>query len=106
MVNEQDLGVLEVAGSGMYEVAGGGMCDYFFSWSFLFASPFSLRLVPDLFSLEGLQGVGLQPEILADRLLVKLSQPASKIETYSDKHFVNLYESWFRKALTSKSVKL
>eukprot|EP00983_Pelagomonas_calceolata_P009877 319794-Pelagomonas_calceolata.AAC.1 len=75
MVNEQDLGVLEVAGSGMYEVAG-------------------------------LQGVGLQPEILADRLLVKLSQPASKIETYSDKHFVNLYESWFRKALTSKSVKL
>eukprot|EP00983_Pelagomonas_calceolata_P123627 1161026-Pelagomonas_calceolata.AAC.9 len=33
---------------------------------------------------EGLQGVGLQPENLADRLLVKHSHPASKIETSSD----------------------
>ena len=36
---------------------------------------------------------GLQPETLADRLLVKQSQPASKIETNSDKNFENLYES-------------
>eukprot|EP00983_Pelagomonas_calceolata_P000118 3784-Pelagomonas_calceolata.AAC.1 len=31
--------------------------------------------------LQRLQGVGLRPEPLADRLLVKFSQPASKIET-------------------------
>ena len=55
--------------------------------------------------LQGLQGVGLQPENLADRLLVKHSQPASKIETNSDKNFENLHESWFRKALTSRSVR-
>jgi len=42
---------------------------------------------------KGLQGDGLQPENLADRLLVKHSQPASKIETNSDKNFENLHES-------------
>ncbi|KAF5827164.1 hypothetical protein DUNSADRAFT_1226 [Dunaliella salina] len=44
-------------------------------------------------SIGGLQGVGLQPENLADRLLVKHAQPASKIETNSDKNFENLHES-------------
>eukprot|EP00983_Pelagomonas_calceolata_P002429 82030-Pelagomonas_calceolata.AAC.1 len=39
------------------------------------------------------RGVGLQPESLADRLLVKQSHPASKVETSSDKNFENLYES-------------
>eukprot|EP00983_Pelagomonas_calceolata_P024184 760706-Pelagomonas_calceolata.AAC.1 len=42
---------------------------------------------------KGLQGVGLQPENLADRLLVEHSYPASKIETSSDKYFENLCES-------------
>eukprot|EP00983_Pelagomonas_calceolata_P076179 1153301-Pelagomonas_calceolata.AAC.2 len=37
--------------------------------------------------------VGLQPETLADRLLVKQSQPASTIETNSDNNFENLYKS-------------
>eukprot|EP00983_Pelagomonas_calceolata_P051205 1142304-Pelagomonas_calceolata.AAC.4 len=57
--------------------------------------------------LHGLQleGVGLQPETLADPLLVKHS-PASKIETNSDNDFENLYESLFRKALISRSVKM
>eukprot|EP00983_Pelagomonas_calceolata_P054355 1143657-Pelagomonas_calceolata.AAC.1 len=36
---------------------------------------------------KGYKGVGLQPKNLADRLLVKLTQPASKIETNSDKKF-------------------
>eukprot|EP00983_Pelagomonas_calceolata_P085270 1156520-Pelagomonas_calceolata.AAC.8 len=36
--------------------------------------------------LQGLQGVGLQPETLADGLMVKDSQPASKAETNSDKN--------------------
>jgi len=35
--------------------------------------------------LKRLKGVGLQPETLADRLLVELSQPASKVETNPDK---------------------
>eukprot|EP00983_Pelagomonas_calceolata_P118175 1160479-Pelagomonas_calceolata.AAC.19 len=35
----------------------------------------------------GLQGVGLQPKNLADRLLVQHYHPASKIETNSDKKF-------------------
>eukprot|EP00983_Pelagomonas_calceolata_P011162 359590-Pelagomonas_calceolata.AAC.1 len=34
---------------------------------------------------RGYKGFGLQPETLADRLLVKHSHPASKIETNSDK---------------------
>eukprot|EP00983_Pelagomonas_calceolata_P015859 502905-Pelagomonas_calceolata.AAC.4 len=33
---------------------------------------------------QGLQGVGLQPEALADRLLEKHSQPAAQIETKSE----------------------
>jgi len=42
---------------------------------------------------KGLQGGGLQPETLADRLLVKHVQPASKIETNSDKNLESLHES-------------
>eukprot|EP00983_Pelagomonas_calceolata_P104338 1159014-Pelagomonas_calceolata.AAC.1 len=42
---------------------------------------------------KGLQGVGLQPENLADRLLAKHSHPPSKIVTNSDKNCENLYES-------------
>eukprot|EP00983_Pelagomonas_calceolata_P066959 1149294-Pelagomonas_calceolata.AAC.1 len=42
---------------------------------------------------QRLQGVGPQPENLADQLLVKHSHPASKIETSSDNNFENLYES-------------
>ena len=49
--------------------------------------------VLDIWVTRGLQGVGLQPENLADRLLVKHSQPASQIETNSDKNFENLHES-------------
>eukprot|EP00983_Pelagomonas_calceolata_P049930 1141717-Pelagomonas_calceolata.AAC.1 len=41
--------------------------------------------------------VGLQPETLADQVLVKQSHPASKIETNSDRNIGNLYESWFKK---------
>eukprot|EP00983_Pelagomonas_calceolata_P054975 1143912-Pelagomonas_calceolata.AAC.2 len=41
----------------------------------------------------GLQGVGLQPETLADWLLVKLSQPASKFEINYVTSSENLYES-------------
>eukprot|EP00983_Pelagomonas_calceolata_P071842 1151431-Pelagomonas_calceolata.AAC.5 len=46
-----------------------------------------------LVKLQGLQGVGLQPENLAGRLLVKHYHPASKIETSSDNNFENLCES-------------
>eukprot|EP00983_Pelagomonas_calceolata_P078578 1154308-Pelagomonas_calceolata.AAC.1 len=53
-----------------------------------------------LIRVQGLQRVGLQPENLADRLLVKHSHPASKIGNNSDK---NLYESGFRTASTLKS---
>eukprot|EP00983_Pelagomonas_calceolata_P067471 1149493-Pelagomonas_calceolata.AAC.4 len=42
--------------------------------------------------LEGLQGVGLQPESLAERLLVKVSQPALKIKTNSDEN-LKIYAS-------------
>eukprot|EP00983_Pelagomonas_calceolata_P119228 1160581-Pelagomonas_calceolata.AAC.7 len=42
--------------------------------------------------LKGLQGVGLQPETLADRSL-KLPQPAPKMETSTDKNFGSLYGS-------------
>jgi len=38
--------------------------------------------------------------------LVKQNQPVSKIETKSDTNLRSLYESWFRNALISKSVKL
>eukprot|EP00983_Pelagomonas_calceolata_P039011 1137005-Pelagomonas_calceolata.AAC.1 len=43
------------------------------------------------YMLQWLQGFGLRD--LADRLLVKLSQPASDIETSSDRDFENLYAS-------------
>jgi len=48
---------------------------------------------------------GLQPETLTDgNWLVKQNQPVLKIETKSDTNLRSLYESWFRKALISKSV--
>eukprot|EP00983_Pelagomonas_calceolata_P067750 1149602-Pelagomonas_calceolata.AAC.2 len=39
---------------------------------------------------KGYKGIGLQLEILADQLLVKFSQPASKIKTNSDKTYTSL----------------
>eukprot|EP00983_Pelagomonas_calceolata_P122226 1160886-Pelagomonas_calceolata.AAC.7 len=45
------------------------------------AQPYVVITQLGLQRLQGLQGVGLQPETLADQLLVRHSYPASVIET-------------------------